>query len=167
MSRIALPKYNVIRDTREKQGYGWTFLQHTVKKRPPICSGMVTQKLDIGDYSLVGYEDILTIERKEDFGELWLNYSERDRFERELDKMSALKYPYVLIESQLTPDHFNLSPPQYQTKAPGKALIRWIMSLGIKYNVHIMMVGQCGKKVAQMIFEEVVRYEKDRWVECG
>lgn len=167
MSRISLPEYNVIRDTREKKGYGWTFLPHTVKRRPPFCSGMIIQKLNVGDYSLVGYEDILTIERKEDFGELWLNYSERDRFERELDQMSKLKYSYVLIESQLTPDHFSLSPPQYQTKVPGKALIRWVISLGVKYGVHIMMVGQCGRKTAQMIFEEVVRYERDRWTKSG
>jgi len=167
MSRIILPEYTVARDTREKSGYGWTFLPHAVKRRPPICAGMIEKKLDVGDYSLIGYEDILTIERKEDFSELWINYSNRGRFERELENMSKIKYSYILIESQLTTDHFNLSPPQYETKAPGKALIRWIMSLGIKYNVNIMMVGQCGRKIAQMIFEEVVRYEKDRWVESG
>jgi hypothetical protein len=164
---MILPKYRVIRDTREKEGYGWTFLSHTMKRRPPICDGMIEQKLEVGDYSLIGYEDILAIERKEDFSELWVNYSTRDRFERELDKMSGFKYPYVLVESQLTPDHFNLSPPQYETKAPGKALIRWIISLSVKYGVHIMPVGQCGRKTAQIIFEEVVRHEKDRWVQSG
>jgi hypothetical protein len=30
-----------------------------------------------------------------------------------------------------------------------------------------MPVGECGKKTAQIIFEEVVRNEKDRWILSG
>jgi len=165
MSRLVLPRYTVVRDTREKKGYGWWFEEHTrANRRPPNCDGTVEETLSAGDYSLVGYEDILAIERKEHFSELWTNYDERDRFEIELEKLSKLKYAYVLIEADLTPDILSLSPPQYRTKAPGKALIRWLMQLSVKYDVHIMPVGQCGRKMAQLIFEEVVRHERDRWV---
>ncbi len=167
MPQLCLPRYVVIRDTREKDGYGWVFDQHDKERRPPNCDGTVCQKLETGDYSLVGYEDILSIERKEDFGELWSNLSNRKRIEEEMNRMSTIKYSYILIESQLTPDHFNLSPPQYIRGMPGKALIRWIISLGVKYGVGIIPVGQCGKRVAQLIFEEVVRKEKDRWIFNG
>lgn len=168
MPRLCLPRYVVTRDTREKEGYGWLFDQHPPeRKRPPHCDGTVVKMLETGDYSLVGYEDILSIERKYGFVELWANLSERDRIEAEMERMSSIKYSYMLIESQITPDHFDLSPPQYRRGVPGKALIRWIMSLGVKYGINIIPVGACGKRTAQMIFEEVVRHEKDRWVLSG
>jgi len=165
VSRLVLPRYIVIRDTREKPGYGWTFEEHTrPNRRPPNCAGMTIDKLDAGDYSLVGYEDIVSIERKEDFGEVWGNYGLRKRFEEEMEKMSKIKHAYILIEAQFTPDIMSLSPPQFSTKAPGKAMVRWLLSLGVKYGVKIMATGQCGKRISQMIFEEVIRTEKSRWV---
>lgn len=167
MAKLCLPRYIVVRDTREKEGYGWSFDKHSIERRPPNCDGTVTRKLNTGDYSLVGYEDILSIERKGDFSELWNNLSTRKRIETEMERMVNIKYSYMLIESHITPDHFNLSPPQYTKGVPGKALIRWLTLLSVKYGVKIMPVGQCGKRMAQMIFEEVVRHEKDRWILSG
>ena len=54
------PPYTVIRDTREQEGY--TFEKFT--GRYTSCNGMIIKKLDTGDYSLVGLEDKLCIERK-------------------------------------------------------------------------------------------------------
>lgn len=166
MPRLILPTYTVIRDTREKDGHGWTFAAHTSTRRPPRCDGTIVETLSTGDYSLVGYDDILAIERKADFSELWGNYSSQKRklFEAEMERMSALKYPYIIIESLLTPDIMELSPPQFTKGVPGKSLIRWLMFLSAKYGVHIIPAGACGRKVAQMIFEEVIRVEKGRWV---
>lgn len=165
MSRLVLPTYTVIRDSREHEGFGWTFGSHPPERRPPRCDGTIKDTLQTGDYSLVGYTDILAIERKLSFAELWNNYNKQRRplFEEEMDRMSKYPYSYVLIESNLNPDIFELSPPQFTKGVPGKALVRWLMSLTVKYGVKIMPVGCCGKKVAQMIFEEVVRVEKDRW----
>lgn len=160
-----LPRYTVIRDSREKPGYGWQIEKHThPKRRPPLCDGTITQALATGDYSLVGYEDILSIERKEDFAELWGNYAERDRFQDEMERMSAIKHKMVIIESVLTREIFDLSPPQYKTSVPGRAMTRWLMSLMAKYGVPFIPAGSCGKYLAQQFMEEVVRVEKDRWV---
>ena len=167
MARLCLPCYTVVRDTREKIGYGWHFEKHDADRRPPNCDGTVTRKLDTGDYSLAGYEDILSIERKEDFSELWTNLSDRKRIEAEMERMAGIKHAYIFVESHITPDHFKLSPPQYTKGVPGKALIRWIMSLGVRYDVKVMFVGQCGQWIAQMVFEEVVRHEKGRWILNG
>lgn len=165
MSRLVIPSYTVIKDTREKDGHGWFFNQQRPQTKPPKCDGMIEQKLDVGDYSLVGYEDILSIERKEDFAELWVNYGRRSTFETEMEKMSSIKYKYILIESLFTPDHFDLSPPQMRTSVPGKALISWLCNISLVYGVHIVPVGSCGSKYAQLIFKNVVRNEKDRWLE--
>ena len=166
MTRLVLPTYTVIRDTREQEGHGWTFSTHHPDRRPPNCDGMIVDTLQTGDYSLVGYTDILAIERKANFAELWGNYSsaKRKAFEAEMARMSEMKYPYMIIESSLTPDIMELSPPQFQKGVPGKAMVRWLMNLTVKYGIRIIPAGDCGRKIAQMICEEVVRVEKDRWV---
>lgn len=166
MSRLILPTYTVIRDTREQEGHGWTFSAHVPTRRPPRCDGMITETLQTGDYSLVGYTDILAIERKADFSELWGNYSSKKRpaFENEMERMSKIKHSYIIIESLLTPDIMELSPPQFAKGVPGKSMVRWLMSLSVKFGVKIIPAGACSRKIAQLICEEVVRVEKDRWV---
>lgn len=167
MPRLILPHYTIIRDSREKPGYGFFWEKHThPKRRPPLCDGTITQGLKTGDYSLVGYEDILAIERKEDYAELWQNYSERDRFQDEMERMSTIRHKMVIIESVLTREIFDLSPPQYKTSVPGRAMTRWLMNLTAKYGVPFIPAGACGKYMAQQFMEEVVRVEKDRWVEA-
>jgi hypothetical protein len=167
MSRLILPNYKVIRDSREQDGHGWFFSASHSNKRPPKCDGTIIAKLNTGDYSLIGYTDILSIERKADFAELWNNYSsaKRPAFEAEMGRMSYLKHRYIIIESLLTPDIMELSPPQFTKGVPGKSFVRWLMFLSVKYGVNIIPAGACGKKIAQMICEEVVRVNKDRWVE--
>jgi len=167
MPRLMLPSYTVIRDTREQDGHGWVFNPSIPEKRPPVCDGMVVDTLQTGDYSLVGYTDILAVERKFAFSELWGNYSSKKRpaFEAEMERMSEIKHAYIIIESLFTPDIFELSPPQFRTGVPGKALVKWIMSLSVKFGVKIIPAGDCGRRIARTIFEEVIRHEKDRWVE--
>jgi len=169
MSKLVLPTYTVVRDTREQLGHGWTFDAHLPERRAPRCAGTVVDTLETGDYSLVGYTDILAIERKCGFAELWVNYSSKRRiaFENEMGRMSQLKYAYIIVESSITPDTLDLSPPQFTKGVPGTSLVRWLMSLTIKYGVQFIPAGQCGRKIAQLIFEEVVRVERDRWVSKG
>ncbi|MCK5614747.1 ERCC4 domain-containing protein [Candidatus Pacearchaeota archaeon] len=166
MPRLILPTYTVIRDTREQSGHGWTFDAHVSGRRPPLCEGTITDTLQTGDYSMVGYTDIVTIERKADFSELWGNYSSKKRpaFEAEMERMSKIKHPYIIVESLFTPDIMELSPPQFTKGVPGKSFVRWLMYLSAKFGVHIIPAGACGRKIAQMILEEVVRVERDRWV---
>lgn len=163
MPRLILPNYTIIKDSREQKG--WTFDAHVLDHRPPRCEGMVTGTLKTGDYSLVGYTDILVIERKANFSELWGNYSSKKRpaFEDEMQRMSKIKYSYIIIESLFTSDIMELSPPQFARGVPGKSLIRWLMNLSVKYGVHIIPAGSCGRQIAQMLCEEVIRVEKDRW----
>jgi len=166
MPRLVLPSYTVIRDTREQSGHGWHFDTHMPERRPPRCDGMIIDTMTTGDYSLIGYTDILAIERKADFAELWGNYSSKKRtaFEAEMERMSDLKHAYIIVESCFSPDIMELSPPQFSKGVPGKSLVRWLMFLTAKYGVNLIPAGACGRQIAQMIFEEVVRVEKDRWV---
>lgn len=164
MPRLVLPAYTVVRDTREHERRGWWFDAHPPDYRPPLCAGTVEGTLATGDYTMRRYEHLFGIERKQDLSELWGNYAERDRFEREMERMTALKYRYIIIETTLTNDSFALSPPQFRTGVPGKALIAWLTSISLRYGVHIIWAGACGKRVAAQLMTEVVRAERDLWV---
>lgn len=84
-------KFTVIRDTREHKNKGWFF------KESDYCQGMIERKLDTGDYSIDGLEDILCIERKASVSEIAANLVDK-RFDRELDRMESFKHKFLILE---------------------------------------------------------------------
>jgi ERCC4-type nuclease len=80
--------FTIIIDSREQQP--WEFAHQTT----------AVQKLDTGDYSIEGLEDILCIERKKSVSEIANNITEK-RFKDVIDRMSKYKYPYMLLEFDL------------------------------------------------------------------
>ena len=52
--------FTIIKDTREQDGYSFA----ASSSRYHTCNGMVSRKLDTGDYSIEGLEDLICIERK-------------------------------------------------------------------------------------------------------
>ena len=87
-----MSKFLVVKDTREKDG--WYF------KESDYCQGMIDQKLDTGDYSVQGLEDVLCIERKGSVSEIANNIVDK-RFDRELDRMKEFKYKFLILELQI------------------------------------------------------------------
>ena len=70
----------VVTDTREQLPYLF-----------PGCR-LSIRKLDAGDYSLEGYEDVISVERKsasDFFGSIT---QDRERFERELERLQSYKF---------------------------------------------------------------------------
>lgn len=82
-------EFTVIQDTREQTP--WDFGFYGINQ--------IRQKLDTGDYSLVGYTDIVCIERKKSTGELAINLgSGKARFIRELERLAVFPYKYLVLE---------------------------------------------------------------------
>lgn len=84
-------RFHVIKDTREKDGHGWWWEESS------YCSGTTKAKLDVGDYSLEGFEDKLCIERKESAAEFANNCTEK-RFWTLMDKMATYKHSFLILE---------------------------------------------------------------------
>jgi len=77
-------------DTRESAPYKFT------------GENVVFKKLDAGDYSVKGYENEIAIERKthpDFFGSITHS---RERFERELEKLSTYKVKALVIETDFS-----------------------------------------------------------------
>ena len=80
--------FTIIVDTREQ--LPWEFDGHSTSSR----------KLDTGDYSIEGLENIFCIERKRSVSEIANNISEK-RFVDVLDRMSQFSHKFMLLEFTL------------------------------------------------------------------
>ncbi len=153
-----LPQIKIIRDTREQKG--WDFELEEKKAGKVQILGTIDQKLDAGDYSIVGLEDMVSIERKRSMCELFLNCTpadHRERFEREMERFQNIKHKYLVIETVLSKDLLSMSIPQMTRGMPGSAVMRWLIDLQIEYGIVPIFAGDAGPKVATTIFRNMAR----------
>ncbi len=126
-----------------------------VKYKPKIPSGLVlvidtreqapykpggvpsiTNKLDYGDYSIKGFENQVSIERKslEDF------YrsigKDRKRFKHMLERMQEAEFKGLLIEAY---EDEVLEPELSYSSIHSNSVYSTITSLEVKYNLHVYM----------------------------
>ena len=131
MSKIKT-KFTIIRDSREKKGCGWNF------RASANCDGMKIQKLETGDYSLEGYEDLVMVERKT-MTDLWGSLVQgRKRFLKEMDR--ALEYPirYLIIEGTLK----DVQKGIRYSKVTPDYIISMLISLEVRYDVHVIFTDK-------------------------
>jgi hypothetical protein len=157
--------FTVIRDDREKEGYGWTFSPHTTKDKIKVCAGTRIARLGTGDYTLKGFESLLTIERKGSMAEFAGNMGSV-AFEDELKRMANIKHSYVLLEFGMHdmanwPDSSKMRPAD-RMKLPfahkDAALARF-NELQFRYPyVHFQFVDFWGMEYAMSIFKRVIEH---------
>ncbi len=155
-----LPSYSIIKDTREKEGQGWFF--DAEEKRPGKCQILGTEVscLDAADYSIKGATDLIRIERKFGMSELFGNMSpvaNKERFEREMEKLRGVKYKYLIIEDCFSNDLLSLSVPQMVRGMPLSTVVKWIYELQMEYGIVPIPAGNCGKRIAKYLFELAAR----------
>ena len=142
-----IKKYTVIKDTREQ--LGWDF------------KGMIEGKLQTGDYSIVGLENIFTIERKANTAELAKNINEK-RFERELIRMDSLPNSFLILEFTLEDVlqfPFNSTIPKSKWKylrVSSGYILKRILRMEIDHKVKIIFAGSNGKYITERIFSEMM-----------
>ncbi len=122
----------IIVDTRETLAY--SFASVLFKNDILTLPGIKYKALKTGDYSLEGFENQITIERKELsdlFGSTGRN---RARFQREFERMSEFEYAALMIEGSLSTIFKH--PPEY-TQMNSKSVYRTLVSWSVKYNVAV------------------------------
>ncbi len=121
------PNMIVVIDTREQLPY--VFSGCRVSRR----------KLDVGDYSIEGWEDKISIERKSanDFYGSIVNNKEtdnRDRFERELERLKGYEFKALVIEEE---EQDILCPEIYGREIDRNSVYGSIISFEIKYGLNV------------------------------
>lgn len=100
----------IIVDTREKKD-AFSFRAYAEVT-------VVNKKLDTGDYSLLSFENKITIDRKANTGELYINFgTDFKRFEKELERMALFDKAFFVCafpESDLYCFPVNSGIPNYR-----------------------------------------------------
>lgn len=126
--------FTIIIDTREQ--IPWEFGYHNTAK----------QKLDTGDYSMVGFENILAIERKKSVSELATNLSE-SRFKDVLDRLSKIKHPYMVFEFDMDevytfPVGSDIPKKLWdKLRISGNYIVKRLIEIQLQYNIQIVFCG--------------------------
>lgn len=137
--------YTVVVDSREQAPYTFTgFAADAKDKRRSLLIKTVVAGLPTGDYSILGCEHEIAIERKS-LADLYSTLGQgRERFEREFERLNQLKIAEIVVEASLTdiltrPEHSRLNP-----KVPYRTMISWKQ----KYrNVHWNFC--CSRRLAE------------------
>ena len=132
------PKMIIAIDTREQRPY--RFVRSEVKT------------LTTGDYSVIGLEDCVAVERKSKSDAYSSLGSGRKRFERELQRLAQLDFAAVVIESSLPAF---LAPPVFTRLRPESA-IATVIAWSVKYGVPFYFAGD--RRHAQALTRNLLKY---------
>lgn len=140
----------ILVDSREQLPYSFNGLV------PP--SAIKIAGLNAGDYSIDGYQDQISIERKSLIDAFGTFGAGRKRFERELEKLAKMKYAAVIIESDW--DTIVLRPPA-RSQLPPKTMVSSVAAWSQRYQVHFWT---CPNRAfaEKYTFRLLERFWKDR-----
>ena len=117
----------------------------------------VTATLATGDYSIVGCEDQIVVERKSISDLFGCIGHGRDRFERELERMGAIGSSHLMLEFSF-PDIFERPPAN--SKVHPKSVSGSLLAWSQRHGVHVWFAGrrQAGE---WLTFQILDRWYKD------
>lgn len=125
--------FAVVVDAREKAPYTFLGLRADSRSRyRPLWVQVVTAYLPTGDYSIQGLEHLVAVERKS-LEDLYSTLGQnRERFEREHERLAALDFGAVVIEAEWS--RIRRRPPERSLLHP-KTITRTALSWSIRYRV--------------------------------
>lgn len=154
-------KYTVLRDTSEKDTYGWLF------EPSECCLGTVERNLYTADYSLDGYYDnnFFVIERKASPAEFAANLTNKEKwddFKQELERLEAFAHPFIFLEFTfqdvvLFPRGSGIPPYLWRKLRVSAAFFqRRLDEIDLRYKTKIRFVGKDGKRAAAGLFKRII-----------
>ena len=123
-------QFTIITDTREKKP--WIF--ETIGNVDEVKMS----KLNTGDYSIKGLEDIFMIERKSSVDELFMSLGVQwKRFEKEMKRTEPFKYKYLIIEATMR----EIYKGSKYSKMSGRFIMARLVYLQFKYDIQVVFAG--------------------------
>lgn len=121
-----------------------------------MFAGAITKTLSTGDYSIVGLEDRVAVERKskaDAYGSLGQG---RARFRREFERLSKYDYAVVVIEDSVPgflhrPPHSRMDP---------RSAIATLLAWSVRYRVPVFFAGDRahGRALTQKLLQMYWKY---------
>jgi hypothetical protein len=148
----------IIRDTREKEPWNLSFFPDVKEYR--------TQGLKTGDYTMWGYQDIVSIERKRNTSEIAINLGKKWKtFEKELKRLEPIPYKYIICEFpesdlDIFPENSGVPKKLWPTLRMSSGFLKMrLYTETIKYNIQLIFSAnksEAEQKVIE-IFKEVLK----------
>lgn len=149
----------IVVDTREQKPYEFTgFLCDAQDGGGPMSIPTVRGTLASGDYSLAGFETQVAVERKS-LPDLYSTLGQdRERFEREIQRLNGYAFAAVVIEADW--DQIRFEPP-LRTQLEPKTVYRTVLSWQQRYRgVHWWAV-RCREAAEATTFRILERFWKN------
>ena len=151
---INYDNFKIIVDTREQQPWHFDYYATAI------------HKLDTGDYSVDGIQDLLCIERKKSVSEIATNITE-SRFQDVLARMKSYKYSFMILEFDLDdvykyPIGSNIPKHMWnKLKITPKFILKNLIEFQLVYNIHIIYYGNAynASKMGLSIMKKVYELE--------
>lgn len=113
----------------------------------PLPFKMERKRLETGDYTIEGYENLIAIERKSGLLEVFGNLagSDRVRFENTLLRMSKFPFKAIVIEDEYS--NLTRALAILKKKSHGKARVDqasmdcWLNKISIQYGIPVHFIG--------------------------
>lgn len=118
----------IVVDTREQAPYSFANFPGVELTRG---------NLETGDYSIVGFEDRVAIERKTVDDLVCCLSKDRERFERELCRARNYEHFTVVIEASLPP----IMAGRYRSLMKSNSILQSIAAFSIRYHVPFLFCG--------------------------
>jgi len=112
----------IIIDTREQRGYSFSPRVDTIERALPA-----------GDYSLLGYETLIAIERKSFADYISTVIHAQERFARELSILRSYPRAWIVVEARMG----DILAGNYESRVSPQALFAMTASLQSQYNIQI------------------------------
>ena len=127
----------IIIDTREQEPYAFD----------PDTTEIRHKALAVGDYSLDGFEDMVCIERKSLQDYVQSVIKQRDRFLREVNKLSEIPHCCIVVECDLS----DVMGKRYRSGAHPNSVLGATLSLMIDHQVPVCF---CSDRQLAKVFTE-------------
>ncbi len=155
MVLLTKPKViSIIRDDREKKAWDEKFLGHGFE--------VSTKRLQTGDYTVKGMENLVCIEKKEDWAEIAYDVScekNRTNFIALLRRMQQFPIRFMVVHDDLgslanmrTYGKLDMTRPVYN----------WVLNIPLEYGIPLIPAGARRKSqyVVTELFRRIVEFHK-------
>lgn len=150
---IDFSNFHIIIDTREQHPWSFDHMEKSISK------------LDTGDYSLKGLENLFCIERKGSVSEFANNITEK-RFKDVVERMNKIPHAFLLFEFSfedvlIYPVGSNVPKRMWdKLKISPKFILKHIVELQIKNNIKVVFCGDASnaEKMAISIMRKIYEY---------
>lgn len=148
--RLITASISIIADSREQLPYD--------------LPGATRGTLSTGDYSIEGYEDKVAIERKTLADFLGCVGRGRDRFQRELERLSSYACPAIVIEATLEDILRHRENEDIFSNVHPHAAVNSLIAWSVRYRIPVWLAGDraSGEALTFRILQHFARIQAER-----